>query len=170
MTMTALLRLQREIALKQSKIRYRQDFMYELELDDQQEELSLFCKNVSYGKGSVESDSKKIGSGAFNEPISRPAGSITAVFFDDERGDISNSFKARLNKIFNPDGTQNLPVDYVFKIRIYRLLSSTEKVLDGEWRVYVEEVNDLNGDNEATAERGTFSVTFRKRSSIGNNK
>lgn len=161
------MQLQRKIALKQSKIIFRHDHMYELEIDGQSPDLNLYCKSVSYGKGTIESDSKKIGSGMINLPANRTAGSITVVFYDTEMGDVSNFIKELQDKIFNDDGTQNLPVDYLFKVRIYRILDSGEKILDGEWRVYVEENNDYSGDNDAVAERGTFTATFKKYRSIG---
>ena len=71
-------------------------------------------------------------------------------------------------KIFNPDGTGNLPVNYLFKLKIYRLKNNGTWRLDKKWTVYVEDNNDYTGDNASVTENGTFNVTFKKYKSIGN--
>lgn len=159
--------MQRKIALARMSINYQLDCMYEVEIDGQPDNLSLFAREVSYGKGTIESESINIRTGDINIPNKRTAGSVTVVFNDDEDGTASEFISSLQAKVFNTDGTQNLPVDYLFKLRIYRLKDNGDKRLDGEWSVYVEENSDYNGNNDSRTELGTFSVTFKKYKSIG---
>lgn len=164
---TELLKMQRTVMLKRSKIKFRTDCLWRLEIDNQPEGLELYAQEVSYGKGTIDSESIEVRTGMFNLPSKKTAGSVTVVFEDDEDGLIDAYIGSLQNKIFNEDGTMNLPRDYVFKMRIFRIMSSGDERLDAEWSVYVEENSDHKGDNKAVSENGTFSVTFKKFKSIG---
>nr|AKN37073.1 Phage protein [Vibrio cyclitrophicus]AKN38218.1 hypothetical protein [Vibrio splendidus] len=159
--------MQRDVVLKRAKVQFRTDCLWRLEIDDQPLDLELFAQEVSYGKGSIESDSIDVRTGMFNLPSKKTAGSVTVVFEDDEDGRVDAYIGSLQKKIFNPDGTMNLPRDYVFKLRIYRINSGGGERLDAEWSVYVEENSDHKGDNKSVSEIGTFSVTFKKFKSIG---
>ncbi len=158
---------QREFAHKAVHTAYRMDCFFRLEIDGMPEDMSLFVKNISYGKGSIISDEKDIGTGVYNSPSKKSAGSLTLTLFDDEDGVISDYIESLKGRIFNEDGTINLPVDYIFKVRIYRIRQNLTERLDYEADMYCEENNDYSGDVEAVTERGTFSVTFKKYRSIG---
>lgn len=162
-----ILDMQRTIVKKRMQTKYRYDCMYRVEIDDQPSDLDLFTKEVSYGKGTIETKTLEVRTGEFNIPNKRTAGSVTVIFEDDDYGKVSK-FITKLQKlIFNDDGTQNLPIDYLKKLRIYRLKDNGEEWLDCEWDVYVEENSDYSGNNESVSEHGTFSVTFKKFKSIG---
>lgn len=158
---------QKKIIKSRMKTNMQVDALFRLELDGQPDSLDLFTKEVSYGKGTIESESLAVSIGSFNIPDRKPAGSVTVVFNDDETGTASDFISSLQKKIFNDDGTQNLPVDYLVGMRIYRILSDGSERLDTEWRVYVEENNDYSGNTESVSELGTFSVTFKKFQSIG---
>ena len=159
--------MQRSIVLKRMQTNYQHDCMYRLEIDDQPSDLDLFTQEVSYGKGTIETKTMNVRTGDFNLPSKRTAGSVTVVFEDDDTGRISDFISGLQKLIFNEDGTQNLPVDYLKKLRIYRLNNNGEERLDCEWSVYVEENSDYSGKNDSVSEHGTFSVTFKKFRSIG---
>lgn len=161
------LQMQRSIVLSRMKMNFRVDCFYRIEIDGQPDNFNMFPKEVSYGLGTIESDSISIRTGDINIPSKRTAGSVTVVFNDDEDGTSSNFIKSLQDKIFNDDGTQNLPVDYLIQLRIYRLKQDDSERLEAEWSVYVEENNDYTGSNESRTELGTFSVTFKKYKSIG---
>ena len=168
MANSAILQMQRKIALSRMKINYQRDFMWKMEIDGQPSDLNLFSNQISYGKGSIESKSINIRTGDINMPEKRTAGEVTAVFEDEDTGRISEFITSLQRKIFNPDGTGNLPIEYLFRLKIYRLMNNGEWRLDKKWMVYVEDNNDYTGDNASVTENGTFNVTFKKYKSIGN--
>ncbi|EKO3439472.1 hypothetical protein NTE19_003364 [Vibrio fluvialis] len=146
---------------------FRMDNLFRLDIDGMPDDMPLFVKNVSYSKGTIISDEKDIGTGVYNSPSKKSAGSVTVTCFDDEKGKVSDFISSLQDKIFNEDGTINLPVDYLFKLRIFRVHQDLSERLEYEADMYCEENNDYSGDVEAVTERGTFSVTFKKYRSIG---
>jgi hypothetical protein len=162
-----LLQMQRAIVLARMQVNYQVDSMYEVEIEGQPSNMNLFSREVSYGKGTIESETINVRTGDVNIPNKRTAGDVTVVFNDDEDGTISTFIESLQNKIFNDDGTSNLPIDYLFKLKVYRLRQDGTKRLDREWDVYVEDNNDYSGSVESRTELGSFSVTFKKYKSIG---
>lgn len=162
-----LIKLQKQIALQTADIDFRMDHMFRVEIDNQPKNLELFVKDVAYGKGTIESDSILVGSGEFNRPSKRTAGSVTVTFLDNEKGEISQFIESLQDKIFNKDGSGNVPIDYLFNIRVYRILNDASEYLEFEKEVYCEENNDYKSSVDAVTERGTFNATFKKYSSIG---
>lgn len=163
----ALLSLQKRAALKAAQTAFRKDYLFRAELPDPPQGLDLFVKEISYGMGTIESRKIPVANGEFSYPDKRTAGSVTAIFLDNENGDISKFIQSLQKKIFNEDGTANLPIDYLFPLKLYRLREDASEYMEVEWDVYLEENNDYSGDTSKVTEHGTFSVTFQKYSSIG---
>lgn len=162
-----LLALQKKRVKQSINKNWRMDHLFRVEIEGQPEELILYVKDVAYGKGTIDSKSMEVGTGEFNLPSKKNAGSVTVTFYDDEAGTISAFITSLQKKIFNEDGTINLPVDYLFKIKIFRILQDASEFLEYEKSVYCEENNDYKGSVEAVNERGTFNATFKKFRSIG---
>lgn len=163
----ALLALQKKFAIKAARTNFRKDYMYRAELPDAPPDLALFISQISYSRGTIESRKLPIANGEFSYPDKRNAGAVTVVFLDNENGDISRYIVGLQKKIFNDDGTANLPIDYLFKLKIFRVKEDASEYLECEWDVYVEENNDYSADNAKVSEHGTFSVTFQKYRSVG---
>lgn len=165
--LAALTALQKQKALAAAQIRYRMDCNYRAEIPGAPANMDLFIRDISYGMGSIESRKLSIANGEIAYPDKRTAGSVTAVMNDDENFTISKFITSLQAKIFNSDGTVNLPVEYLFKLTIYRIRSDGSEFKEVEWDVYIEENNDYSADNSKRTERGTFSVTFQKYKSMG---
>jgi hypothetical protein len=163
----ALLAMQKRAALKAVKTAFRKDYLFRAELPDQPPDMDLFVKEISYGRGTIESRKIPIANGEMAFPDKRTAGSVTAILYDNENGDVSRFIESLQKKIFNEDGTANLPVEYLFKLKLFRIRDDASEYLECEWDVYLEENNDYSGDTSKVTEHGTFSVTFQKFSSIG---
>lgn len=164
--LAALLKLQKQKTLAAAAINYRLDCNYVAEIEGAPKDLDLYVRDVSYGHGTIESKKLSIANGEIAFPDKKSAGSVTAVFYDNENGTVSEFIGSLQKKIFNDDGTVNLPVEYLFKLAIYRFRNDATRYKEIEWDVYVEENTDYSADN-AKRERGTFSVTFQKYKSIG---
>ena len=162
-----LIDIQKKLVLKAVKINFRMDFMRRLEIDGQPADFDLFVKDISYSSGTIESAPITVDNGEVSMPQKRSVGSVTVVFRDDENGRINEFITSKQNPIYNKDGTQNLPIDYLFEIRILRIRQDGSDYLEKSWDVYVEENNEYGGADDATTETGTFSVTFQKYKSYG---
>lgn len=165
--LAALTALQKKKSMALRDIRFRQDCNYRAEIEGAPANMDLFIRDISYGMGSIESRKLSIANGEIAYPDKRTAGSVTAVMHDDENCTISQFIASKQAKIFNSDGTVNLPVEYLFKLAIYRIRSDGTEYKEVEWDVYVEENNDYSADVTKRTERGTFSVTFQKFKSMG---
>lgn len=162
-----LLKKQRLAVQQTAQIEFRNDSLFRLEIEGQPDGLDLFVDNVSYGKGSVETKSLEVATGEINQPEKKTAGSVTVVFKDNELGQVSDFISFLAGLIFNEDGTRNLPVHYLKRLKIYRILSDGREFLEYEKDVYVEDNNDYEGNVSKVNEFGTFTATFRKYRSIG---
>ncbi|WP_070965016.1 hypothetical protein [Vibrio sonorensis] len=161
------LKIQKAAVLSAFSEKPRLDCNFRVEIDDQPEKLVLYAKDIAYGKGSLTSTSIEIGSTEFNRPSKKNAGSQTFTFYDNEQGEISDFIKSLQGRIFDKRGLLNLPIDYLFNVRAYRILDDTSEVLEFESTVYCEENNDYKLSVEAVGERGTFNATFKKYCSMG---
>jgi hypothetical protein len=165
--LAALTALQKKKTLAAAAINYRLDCNWYAEIEGAPADLDLYIQGVSYSHGTIESKKISIANGEMSFPDKRTAGAVTAVFYDNENGTVSDFIGSLQKKIFNEDGTANLPVEYLFKLAIYRFRNDASSYKEIEWDVYVEEDTDYSADNQKR-ERGTFSVTFQKFKSIGN--
>ncbi len=161
------MKLQKQAVLESMDVEFRMDCNFRVEIDGQPSNLKLFVKDIAYGKGTITSESIEVGSAEFNRPSKKNAGSITLTFYDNAKGEVSDFIKSLQGKIFDDKGLLNLPVDYLFNVRAYRILEDTSEVLEFESTVYCEENNDYKLSVDAVGERGTFNATFKKYCSMG---
>ncbi len=163
----AMYALQREKTLAMARKKWRHDCNFRAEIRGGPADMEFFIHDISYGKGSIETKKLAIAHGEVALPDKRIASSVTCVCYDDENGTFSDYISSLQKKIFNPDGTANLPVDFLVKLTLYRRRSDASEYKEVEWDVYVEENNNYSGSFAKRTERGTFSVTFQKFASIG---
>ncbi|WP_050978651.1 hypothetical protein [Edwardsiella tarda] len=156
----------RELIRKLMMIRFAQGWQWCVEADGMPPEFDMFVKDITYGGGTVETEPRQIGAGEFNKPTYRSSGTITMTVRDDEDMLIATWFDRQKAKITNPDGTINLPGEYLFTIRIYQL-TQIGKVLDGEWAVMATQRGDCTRSRDQVSEFYSYTLTFTKYSSYG---
>ncbi len=130
-------------------------------------DFDLYAKDVSFGAGSVDVDTVQIGSGFISFPTASSAGEITMTVRDDENQTLSKWVDARLAKVKNKDGTINLPVDYIFKITLFTLTESGERVEYKTYQVYPTKKGDLTWSRDDVSSVMSFPLIFQKFSSVG---
>ncbi|MFG0449428.1 hypothetical protein [Shewanella sp. YQ_9] len=129
-------------------------------------DFDIYAKSIEHGGATIEADEKQIGSNTVTSPSHKTAGEITLTIRDNEDARCENFFKELVSRVVNEDGTVNLPAEYLFKMRMYRLLDNDEKVLYRDWLVWA---TGYGGFVRSRDERGTFvsfQVTFRKHSAF----
>ena len=72
---------------------------------------------------------------------------------------VSNWFSQRVAKMVNSDGTVNLPVDYLLKIRRFAIDSENKETRKEVWEVLPTQMGDIteSKDGEGLLE---FPITF----------
>ncbi len=145
--------------------RFAQGWQWSVEADDMPD-LDMFAKDITYGAGTIETESRKIGAGEFNKPTSRSSGTITMTVRDTEQRAVAAWFDYKKSLITNPDGTLNLPGKYTFNIRVYQHFEHG-KILDGEWLVMATQRGECTRSRDQLGEFFSYTLTFTKYSSYG---
>lgn len=147
------------------RIRYAQGWQWTIEADGMPG-LEMYVKDVTYGFGNIETDSKIIGGIEFNKPTHRAAGSITVTVRDNENAELYYWFKRRSRMVINNDGTINLPPSYLLNIRIYRVSQDGRKVLEEEAAVIPTSLGEITRSRDQVTEFFSYPMSFVKYSSI----
>lgn len=150
--------LRRAMAMK-----FVQGWQWQVEADGLPD-IDIYVKDITYGAGTVETEARQIGSGEFNKPTYRSAGSITMTVRDDDKQTVAKWFDKQKGKITNSDGTINLPSHYTFKLRVYQL-NENGQMLNGEWAVMATQRGECTHNRDQLGEFFSYQLTFTKYSS-----
>lgn len=157
-----LLDKQRRLVKQLVQTPFQQGWQFRVEVDGQPSDLDIYVKDITYGAGTIEYESKQIGSLTINAPINKTASLVTVTVRDHEDGRVEAFFDKLADKVVNPDGTVNLPVDYLVKMRLYRLLSGDKEKLDKEWTVSACECGEITRSRNEVTEFLSFPLSFQK--------
>lgn len=148
------------------RIRFSQGWQWTVEVDGLSG-FEMFAKDITYGFGNIEHDTKIIGSVEFNKPTHATAGTITMTVMDTEDGKIQSWFEARKARVTNSDGTVNLPPEYLLGIRIYRVTQEGTKTLEREVKVFPTQLGEITRSRDQVTEFLSYPITFVKHTSAG---
>lgn len=148
------------------RIRYAQGWQWTVEVDGLNG-FDMFVKDITYSSGNIETESKVIGSVEFSKPTYVSAGPVTMTVRDTEDGKIMDWFKERRSRVTNPDGTINLPPEYLMKIRVYRVTQDGGKELEEEMRVFPTQLGEITRSRDQVSEFLSYPITFQKYTSAG---
>jgi len=130
----------------------------------------IYAKDVAYGHFSVETDSYTVGAIEISEPIKRNASSVTLTLRDDTKGAMATFFKEWGASVFNDDGTQRLPSEYLRIVNVKHISFDGVESNDVSWAVYPTDVGDVSLAYESAASFSVFTVTLQKIRSMGSFK
>ncbi len=149
---------------------WMQGWMWAIEVDaiDAPQDLDLYVKDVNFGAGSIDVDTFKVGSGYIAIPTASGASEITLTVRDDQSLTMDRWLDARLAKVKNQDGTINLPIQYVFKMRVYALNDDGKRTLYQTFQVFPTKKGDVTLSREGGNTIHSFPVIFQKFSTVGN--
>lgn len=124
-------------------------------------DLSIYMKSFTHGGYTIDYESKRIGTAHLNTPVSKSAGSVSCTVRDNRDGEVEAFFR-KMQNVVNPNGTVNLPFEYLFKVLLYRPDSQGNEVLTHEWTVSAESMGEVTRAYEQVAEFTTFELSFKK--------
>ena len=148
------------------RIRYAQGWQWNIEVDGYPE-LDMFVKDITFGFGNIETESTQIGSVEFNKPTLASAGTVTVTVRDTEARDVRNWFMARKQRVTNPDGTLNLPREYLLNIRIYSVTQDGEQILTDTAEVFPTQFGEVSYARDMLTEFSYYPLTFVRYTSAG---
>lgn len=125
-------------------------------------EFEIYAKSIEHGGATIDFEEKQVGGNSFNAPMKKNLGDITLTLRDHEDGRCETFCKKLNALILNDDGTVNLPVDYLFTIRIYRLYDDDRKVLYREEQVSMGEYGPFTRSVDEVGAFVSFPAVFKK--------
>ncbi|MFH1984776.1 MAG: hypothetical protein ABIL58_23290 [Pseudomonadota bacterium] len=155
----------RTVALRMVKTPFREPWQFRIEVEGftDSSDFDLYVKDISYGPIEIEIDPVRAGMQQLAFPSGAAPVSITMTMRDHEDRRVSNWFAARASKVVNPDGTVNLPAEYILKIRRYSLLHDGGEAETDVWEVVPIRLGDVTEarDAEGALEFPIAFVQFR---------
>jgi hypothetical protein len=125
-------------------------------------DFEIFAKSIEHGGDTIEYEEKQIGANTINSPVHKTAGTITLIIRDHEDGRCEKFFKTLTKRVVNSDGTVNLPADYLFQLKLYRVMDDDSKVLDRDWTVSMAEYGSMTRSQEQIGEFVSYPAVFKK--------
>lgn len=138
---------------------FQQGWQFRVEIDGAPKDFDLYVRDLTYGPLTVEYETKQIGSISINAPINKTPTSFSMTVRDHEDGRMMKFFDKLGDKVANDDGTVNLSSNYLVKMRIYRLTSSSE-ILEREIQVSIGEYEVSRSRTELN-QFISYPVTFQ---------
>jgi len=150
----------RAVALRMLHTPYRHPWQFRVEPDGYpHDDFDLYVKEITYGPTEIETEQEKAGVQAMTYPTGVMPVSISMTVRDHEDRRVSKWFAGRVALMVNADGTVNLPIDYVLKLRRFSLLHDGGEEETDAWEVIPTQLGDVteSKDGEGLLE---FPITF----------
>jgi hypothetical protein len=151
----------RSIALRLLKTPLREPWQFRFEVEGYpHDDWDLFVKDVTYGPIEIETETEQLGATVLTYPSSMQPVTISMTMREHEDRRVSKWFKSRVDMMVNPDGTVNLPVAYLLKLRRFSLLHGEKNEEQTDvWEVIPTQFGDVteSKDGEGILE---FPITF----------
>ena len=123
-----LLGLSRTALLRIAKIQFEQSWQFSMHIESTnktQTEITLpknfdlFIKDISFGATEVTTETAKVGATVFTQPQSAEPVVLAMTVRDTHEKIVANWFDSLVGRVVNPDGTLNVPFDYLVDVTIY---------------------------------------------------
>lgn len=126
------------------KTDFQQSWQFRVEIEgfSPVKDFDIYIKDVSYGPIEIETEPEKVGMRVFTYPTGTAPVGISLTMRDHQNRAIYNFLADWAGKIVNPDGTVNLPPEYVKKWKRYSLFDEGEALTD-EWKVFLTQLGDI---------------------------
>ena len=150
----------RAIASLMVKTHFREPWQWRLEVDGYPyDDFDLFVREVAYGPIEIETEQVKAGVTTLTFPSGAQPVTVSMTVRDHVDQRVSNWFSQRVAKMVNSDGTVNLPVDYLLKIRRFAIDHENKETRKEVWEVLPTQMGDIteSKDGEGLLE---FPITF----------
>lgn len=161
--------LSRSRRLSQQLVRtpFQQGWQYRVEIDGMPSDFDLYGKDITYGAFTIEYEAKEIGTQSIHHPTHKTAGLVTMTVRDHADGRVEKFFIKAASKVVNPDGTVNLPHEYLLTMKLYYLQDDGGETLAHQWEVSPAECGEITKSRASLNEFVSFPISFQKYRAFG---
>lgn len=156
---TAQLASQKSMLKAALRMAYAQGWQWTVEVAGFSQ-LQMFVKDISYQPITIETEAKNIGGVMINRPTLSSNSTISMTVRDTEDGAVKKWFTSLAKRVINPDGTINLPTDYLVTLNIYNITSQGERLLTDTYEVYATNLGDITRGRDQVQEFFAFPITW----------
>lgn len=135
-------------------------WQFRVEITDQPADFDLFVKDISYAPFELDTDETKAGVITLTYPTGVQPVGVEMTMRDHEDQRISTWVSELISRVYNHDGTVNLPAEYMIEFRRFALRDAgTREVETDVWEGYFTQLGDVS---ESRDEPGflEFPVSF----------
>lgn len=144
-----------------------QGWQWYVEITNAPFDLDFYVKDLDFGAGSIDADVFQVGAGSFALPTFSSAGEVSMTVRDNEDLRICRWFDSMLDRVKNKNGTVNLPVHYVFNMKVYVTSENGNKRLLSDMQVFALKKGNFSLSREANNTFMSVPLTFQKFSTVG---
>lgn len=130
-----MIRAMRQISKRMVGTAYRHPWQFRVQMDEAPDGFDLFVKEISQEPITIQTEPFKVGAFPINYPNSAEPVTLTMTCYDHEDERMYRWFEARVKKMVNPDGTWNLPYEYLLTCKIFRRLHDGSEQLRQHMRM-----------------------------------
>ena len=162
-----LLKEMQSIAKRMVKAQFAEPWQFRVEIEDAPKDWDLLCKEVSQTPYELEHAQQRIGAHYLSYLNGVQSVVVTMTMRDNEDGEIFEWFKEWVDSIVNPDGTWNVPSEYLKTLKLHRLSHAGKASVRQELRVQPLTMGELTETVDRTGALLEFPISvveFRGRS------
>lgn len=149
---------------------YTEGWQFKVVVPDSNIDFDLYAKDISYGAVEITTTEKVVGANVMTSPDNAAPVILGVTIRDNETASFADWFDKQADKIFNKDGTKNLPYTYEFTIEIHTILKSGKTELRESWVVFTTLRGDRTDSIDELGAYVTYPVSFTQANSIQANK
>lgn len=150
-----------------SETPFEQGWQFRLNIQDAPSDLDLYVKDISYGATEISTDAKRVGAITFNDPVSAEPVTLALTCRDHEDGRVATWFDSLAARVVNPDGTVNLPAQYLFEVSVMALKEDGSEEERERWIVLPLTRGDTTKSVATTDAFVEIPLTFIQYRSLG---
>lgn len=123
-------------------------------------QFQMFVKDFNYTPITIETEAKNIGGIMINRPTLASSSTISMTVRDTEDGAVKKWFTSLAGRVINPDGTINLPTDYLITLNIFNILSDGTRQKVDTYEVFATVLGDITRGRDQVTEFFSFPITW----------
>lgn len=170
MSKDPLYKYRRNAYKKHKTQKYTEGWQFKVVVPDSNIDFDLFAKDISYGAVEITTSEKTVGATVMTMPDTAAPVILGLTIRDNEKGDFANWFDKQAGKIFNDNGTKNLPHTYEFFIEVHTILKSGKLELRERWLVFPTLRGDRTDSIDELGAYVTYPISFTQSYSLGKSK
>lgn len=146
---------------------FEQGWQFRLEIKNAPSDLDLYVKDISYGATEITYDPSNVGATVFQTPKTAEPVTLAMTCRDHADGRIATWFDSLAGRVVNPDGTVNLPAEYLLEVVVMAINEDGSESEREKWVVSPVSRGDTTKSVASTNVFVEMPLTFIQYRSLG---